>query len=147
MSKHKFSRKCSNHSRNFFDAIPVQKPFGVYLSERPIVSDSIQKNPSNWAELPLPENDNGFVAIEGADVEFPILGDEYRVDFWHNEIGEFCFLHFLAHLQALSSCRLFVCQDKQAVYVCTEVDAETMAIVINSAFQDFMHEFGCGKIL
>lgn len=122
--------------------MPNTTPFRIYRSNQPHVADEIRHNPSLWAEILLPDGNNRVRSACGTDIELPILGDEYRIEFWYNDYGEACFVDFLWNLRKHADLRVFFCEDKQETYIYTNADGITLSSVLVSTMQEFMQEFG-----
>ena len=131
-----------SNNLNHSNPIPAQMPLGVHHLKQGHITDAIQKNPSVWAEILLPDEEDHVKANLGIDIKYPILGDQYRVTFWNNEIGQACFVNFLMNIHNSATLRVFFCESTQEMYIVTNANAHTVNVAQISGICDGMQEFG-----
>lgn len=124
------SKKTKRSFRSLVGVPDAVKTYVFRLSQ-PFVAQSIQENPSLWEEWTLPEVDKPSSVIDGADIQLPVLGNEYIMDFAATEAGRTFFVYFFTYLTALASARFFRLKGSPCAYLCTNASDEAMVSVLS----------------
>ena len=129
---------------------PVRSPAGVtdsWISHvcrlpQAFVAQTIQEDPSCWVEIPLPDGNTLGTPIHGANIQLPVLGNEYSIDWVPTDAGRAFIMHFFTYLQALASVRIFCHKGTGQSYVCTDASDEIMRMVLTLVKQTLEQKFG-----
>lgn len=123
--------KKAKHSSRFPMGVPDAMKSYVCRLSQPFVAQSIQKDPSSWEELTFSEAENPNSVIDGVDIQLPVLGNEYIVNFATTEAGSAFCIYFLTYLTALASARIFHPKGSACTYLCTDASDEAMVSVLS----------------
>lgn len=114
----------------------------VYRLPQAFVAQAIQRDPSCWVEVPLPDGSTLGTPIHGANIQLPVLGNEYSIDWVPTDAGCAFIMHFFTYLQALASVRIFCHKGTGQSYVCTDASDEIMRMVLTLVKQTLEQKFG-----
>ena len=99
-------------------------PFSLCRLAHPFVALAISKDPSRWSEQSLDgPGDHGYW-IFGENIKLPIFENEYRLEL--GDVKNHIFAHFLMHMEALASLRIFHMTGANDFFVCTDADEQTV---------------------
>lgn len=114
----------------------------VYRLPQAFVAQAIQRDPSCWVEVPLPDGSTLGTPIHGANIQLPVLGNEYSIDWAPTDAGRAFSMHFFSYLQALALVRIFCNKGTGQSYVCTDASDEIMRMVLTLVKQTLEQKFG-----
>ena len=114
----------------------------VYRLPQAFVAQAIRGDPSCWVEIPLPDGNTLGTPIHGANIQLPVLGNEYSIDWVPTDAGRAFIMHFFTYLQALASVRIFCHKGTGQSYVCTDASDEIMRMVLTLVKQTLEQKFG-----
>ena len=98
------------------------KLFALYKTTQPFVAESIRNNPTLWVEFPIKAEPHTVGPIEGNQIEFPIIGTEFRITYQDNAVGQFLFKNLLLELSSRVALRFFIHLDTDDMYFCFNAD-------------------------
>ena len=129
------SKKNKRSKRTHRKPSSYRVPFSVCRLTHPFVALSISQAPFLWSELSVFEHGNHGNWIYGANIKLPIFKNEYRVPWAGVENDKHVFPHFMMHMCALASFRLFRMAGVDDAFMCTDAEEQTVNIALAFARQ------------
>lgn len=109
-------------------APPRVTSFSVCRLAHPFVALSITKAPSMWSEYLVSDSGEAISRVSGSSIKLPIYENEYKIEM--GKTGTHAFAHFIMHMHALTSFRLFRFSGANDIFMCTDADEKTVNVAL-----------------